>query len=275
MNNIRQFDPLQIERLGKYIYALRDPRDKKIFYVGQGTGPRVFDHFYEADAVNRESVNLQNVSSKTLRILDIWKHEEEVEWIILAYNLPIENFTADFLEAGIYDALLESQNGDTLNDYCPPRSSRLSSDELSALAAEFVNPHIAIYNVFIFPIQNAINGGASIYDATRMVWYVNQANRNLQNSFAIGLKYAISIGSYQINNWNSAVLDANKHEFTAINHPTPNTYEPLLNKNWIKVLDKAKGFWQRGNYLIVDFDGQGHFRIKRGSQDRTTWHDCD
>ena len=51
MNNQRNFDTLQIERLGKYIYALRDPRDKKIFYVGQGTGNRVFDHFNEADAV--------------------------------------------------------------------------------------------------------------------------------------------------------------------------------------------------------------------------------
>jgi hypothetical protein len=32
------------------------------------------------------------------------------------------------------------------------------------------------------------------------------------------------------------------------------------------MLDKAKGFWQRGNYLIVGFDGQKHFRIKRGSK---------
>jgi hypothetical protein len=107
-----------------------------------------------------------------------------------------------------------------------------------------------------------------------MVWYVNQANRNLQNSIAVGLRYAISVGSFQINNWNTAVLDSNKHEFVSILHPNPNTYDPLHNKNWINVLDKAKGFWQRGNYLIIDFDGQGHFRIKRGSQDRTTWHEC-
>jgi hypothetical protein len=265
---------LQINRLGKYIYALRDPRDKKLFYVGQGTGNRVFDHFNEADATNKESINLQIVSSKTLRILDIWKHEEDVEWIILAYNLPTNEFTADYVEAAIYDALLESQNGDTLNEVTPPRSTKLSSDEVIALAAEFVNPDIGIENVFIFPIQNAVNRGASIYDATRMVWYVNHTNRNLQNSIAVGLRYAISIGSYQINNWTNTVLDSNKHEFTAVHHPTPNTYAPLQNKNWINVLDKAKGFWQRGNYLIVDFDGQGHFRIKRGSQDRTTWHDC-
>jgi hypothetical protein len=274
MNNLRNFDDLQVKRLGKYIYALRDPRDKKIFYVGQGSGNRVFDHFNQADGVNRETVNLQNVSSKTLRILDIWKNEEDVEWIILAYNLPTDNYTADYVEAAIYDALLESQNGETLNEDTPPRSTKLSSDEVVALAAEFVNPNVAISNVFIFPIQNAVNRGADIYDATRMVWYVNNPNRNLENSVAVGLKYAISVGSYQIKNWNTAVLDANKHEFTAVHHTIPNTNDSLLNKNWINVLDKAKGFWQRGNYLIVAFDGQGHFRIKRGSQDKTTWHDC-
>jgi hypothetical protein len=274
MNTQRLFDNLQQQRIGKYIYALRDPRDNKIFYVGQGTGNRVFDHFNEADTVNVQAVNLSLVSSKTLRILDIWKHEEDVEWIILAYNIPNENIIADLLEAVVYDTLTESQNGDTLNEVTPPHSTKLSSDEVIALAAEFVNPAIAIENVFLFPIQNAANRGASIYDATRMVWYVNHANRNLQNSIAVGLKYAISIGSYQINNWNTAVLDANKHEFTAVNHPTPIPYNPLINKSWINVLDKAKGFWQRGNYLVVDFDGQGYFRIKRGSQDKTTWHDC-
>jgi hypothetical protein len=70
MNNQRNFAPLQIERLGKYIYVLRDPRDKKLFYVGQGTANRVFNHFDKADAVNKEAVNLQTLSSKTLRILE-------------------------------------------------------------------------------------------------------------------------------------------------------------------------------------------------------------
>ena len=274
MNSFRQFDPLQISRLGKYIYALRDPRDKKIFYVGQGTGNRVFDHLNEADKVNRSSVNLEQISSKTLRILDIWKHEEDVEWIILAYNLSAADATADLVESAIYDALIESQNGDTLNDITPPKSTRLSSDEVIALAADFVNPDFPIENVFLFPIQNAVTAGSSVYDATRMIWYVNQPNRTLRPSYAVGLKSALSLGAYEIENWNTAAADPTKHEFIAKGHPAPIPFQPLMNKNWIHVLDKAKGFWQRGNYLIVDFDGKGHFSIKRGSQDRNTWYDC-
>jgi hypothetical protein len=78
VNYNRQFDTLQIEKLGKYIYALRVPRDKKIFYVGQGPANRVFDHFNKAKNINKEAVNLQIINSKTLRILKIWKHEEDV-----------------------------------------------------------------------------------------------------------------------------------------------------------------------------------------------------
>ena len=47
-NSIHKFAPGVIAELGTYVYALRDPRDKKVFYVGKGNGNRVFDHFGEA-----------------------------------------------------------------------------------------------------------------------------------------------------------------------------------------------------------------------------------
>ncbi|WP_157778355.1 hypothetical protein [Massilia violaceinigra] len=52
MNNvIRTFSSGIDKKLGEYIYALRDPRDNKIFYIGKGNGnqaiagpPQHFDH---------------------------------------------------------------------------------------------------------------------------------------------------------------------------------------------------------------------------------------
>lgn len=44
----RSFDELEKHNLSKYVYALRDPRDGKIFYIGQGENNRIFDHFFEA-----------------------------------------------------------------------------------------------------------------------------------------------------------------------------------------------------------------------------------
>ncbi|NOS55745.1 MAG: GIY-YIG nuclease family protein [Cyclobacteriaceae bacterium] len=273
MNKQRRFDPLQIKRLGNYVYALRDPRDRKIFYVGKGKANRVFSHFNKADKVNSNSANLNTIDSKTLRILDIWKHDEDVEWIILAHNLAIKHNITDYVESAIFDCLSESQNGDTLNENVPPKSSRLSPDDIIAFAAGYVNPKTPLATVFIFPIHNTAQGLTSIYNATRAAWYVTRTNQNVSQAYATGLKNSISIGSFEISKWVAASIVPGKHEFTAPNHPNPLSYQPLLNKNFTKILAKAKGFWQRGNYLIVEFDGHGKFRIKRGSQDKS-WYNC-
>jgi|LauGreDrversion4_2_1035121.scaffolds.fasta_scaffold74239_3 hypothetical protein len=54
MKNQRNYDPVQIDRLEKYIYVLREPRDKILFCLGQGTVIRVSNHFNQADAVNND-----------------------------------------------------------------------------------------------------------------------------------------------------------------------------------------------------------------------------
>lgn len=38
------FNEFAIEQLGYYVYALVDPRDNEVFYIGKGKGTRVFDH---------------------------------------------------------------------------------------------------------------------------------------------------------------------------------------------------------------------------------------
>lgn len=273
MNSQRKFDDLQKEKLGKYVYALRDPRDGKIFYVGQGINNRVFEHFDEADNCLNSSMSFKQMSSKVIRILDIWNNNEDVEWIILAHNLPLDNNVADLIESAIFDGLSESQNGETLNEVNPPNSSRLLPDDLDAMAAEFVNPETSYDNVFIFPIQNALAKGTSPYNATRSAWTVISNYQSLNPAYAIGLKNSISKGSFQISSW-TAVTGTTKQEFSSPGHPNPIDHQPLLNKNWNNVLAVAKGFWQRGNYLIVAFNGNGQFRVIRGSKDTITWHNC-
>ena len=273
MNIKREFDDLQKVKLGKYIYALRDPRDGKIFYVGQGVNDRVFSHFFEAENSLNSLKRFNDMSSKVIRILDIWKNNEDVEWFILSHNLPEVESVADYIESAIYDSLSESPNGEMLNDVSPPKSSRLLPDDLDAMAAAFVNPSVPLKNVFIFPIHNALFKGVNPYDATRSSWIISKNYRELDPSFAVGLKSSISKGSFEILSW-SGVTGTIRHEFIAKNHPTPSDYQPLLNKNWNNVIAMAKGFWQRGNFLVVEFDGNGKFRIVRGSQDSITWYNC-
>jgi len=255
----RAFDDLEKARLGKYIYALRDPRDRKIFYVGQGQNNRVFDHFDESENCLK---NNTIASSKVIRILDIWKNNEDVDWVIIAYNLSLEQ--ANFIESSAYDILSESQNGITLNDVKPPYSSILTKDEIKTFSATPVNPINIIEKVFIFPIQNALADGHSIYDATRSSWYVKE-NYQKNSALAVGIRNNISVGSFKIEQWHKV---GNKHEFAGVEENT------LLNKNWSKIISLVKGYWQRGNYLIVKFDGNGKFCIIRGNGRDEEWFPC-
>jgi hypothetical protein len=268
MNTQRNLDPLVKARLGQYVYALRDPRDKKIFYVGRGDNDRVFHHFNEAE--KKSNLPIQQISSKAIRILDIWKNDEDVEWFIVAHNLT-DGKTAEIIESAVYDSLGQSQNGEPVNENRTPRSSLLLPEDLDAMAAEPVNPSRPFENVFVFPIHRALVARKDIYASTRAAWRVANHFQKL-GGYAVGLQYSIAKGTFEIEEWNE-IAGINKQEFVAKGHPDPIDVKELLNTNWTKIIAAAKGFWQRGNYLIVEFDGAGKFRVKRGSQNKD-WQDC-
>lgn len=256
-NQQREFDPCQTQTLGLYVYALRDPRDGKIFYVGQGRSNRIFQHFQEAEGFLRTS---REPSSKILRIIDVWKNEEDVEWVILAYNL--ENNTANYVESAAYNALGQSQNGTLLNENLPPRSTLLTAEAVQQFGAEEINPPEKYDFVFVFPIQNGLANRENPYEATRKYWYVKEEYRR-KDAFAVGLNKGVSVTSFKIDKWSLA--DGRKSEFEGVDYPA------LSNKRWGKILSQAEGYWKRGNYLIVSFDGKGNARIIRGAGEARNW----
>jgi hypothetical protein len=259
----RGFDDLQQESLGNYIYALRDPRDNKVFYIGQATKNRIFDHFVEAEGYLNGW--FPEASPKTMRIIEIWSENENVDWFIVAHGLNDDTNTLDAVESAAIDLLTNSQNGSALNRVTGPHSTFLNQDMLTDLGATPINPDNQLSTVYIFPIQRQLANGLNPYESTRRAWYVAERFRNIEGAIAVGLSDYISRGVFNIDHWREC---NDRHEFDGQEANLPD----LMNKNWYSIISSSFGYWQRGNYLIVAFNGNGQYRFIRGNPDKDTWY---
>lgn len=300
-NNEEFFDDATMEKLGHYVYALTDPRDKKVFYVGKAGGreglgnDRIFSHFAAARQELENSA--VNMDQKTRRIIEIWSADEKVDWYIVRHSLPNEA-AALHVEAALIDLLSISQNGPALNlvrGHGTSEHGIMTPDMVREFRANPVTPTRNYPAVFIFPVQNAIARGEDIYEATRKAWSVSEGLRRMEKAVAVGVANGIAKGVFKVDKWQEygprqPEVEAARPKDSA---PTPQsektrttklwefTGEPLaeselLGCNFSAVITSAIGYWQRGNYLVVNIENSGgktRFRFLRGNQDKEAWID--
>lgn len=281
-NEFRQFDDLVRDRLGTYVHALRDPRDGRVFYVGKGGGleeqgnDRVFDHFRDTDEC---LAGRRKWDPKTRQIAAIWDERLDVEWLILNHKIQLihdltPNHIAHSIEATVIFALRESHIKEPLTNRAeapnPLGAGHLTEAEVRSLGAAPVDPDVPHAAVFVFPIGNQLAAGRNPYEATRSYWPVGDAFRQMHQPIAVGLdRGGISRGVYSVDHWDLVPgLARTKYEF--VGAELANGANALLEKNWRKITGNA-GNWLRGNWLAVEFDGNGRFRYLRGARDHAIW----
>ena len=251
-----KIEEVATRHLGLYVYALIDPRDRKMFYVGKGSGSRLLDHF---DDTLRELENDELLSLKTRRIAEILCSGEDVEWRILSRNME-SDMAAEICEAAVIAGLECSLNGQLLNVQGGKHGNShgmVTSSELVSLSAAPVHPNNSV-SVLLFPIQKALDAGLSEVDAVSSAWRASSEIRDREDLFAVGLSGGIGRIARKIIGWEPfdeqkwrMVLDDDEHD-------------ELLGHRFTAITSAASGFWQYGNYLGVNFDGQGKFQIFRG-----------
>jgi uncharacterized protein len=264
MNPKRRFEPGEYAQIGrKYVYALQDPDDQRIFYVGQGTGNRIFEHLDRAEILLESRKRL---TPKFEAVHAVWTKSKDVRLIVLAGGLSDRE--ADLVESATLDALNMSSNGELTNAIAAPHSSMVRVEDLAASAYAYVNPSRQYLKVLLLPAQKR-QKNKDVYERCRRSWKVAKKHRSVgteeQAAHAVAIVGGVSVGAYRIINWNR--LEDEKWEFEGIPHAE------LEKLNWRAIIKPAMGYWQRGNYLIVEFDGAGRFRIVRGSRKRP-WLPC-
>lgn len=187
----KMFSQATIEKIGYYVYLLKDSRTNEVFYVGKGLGNRVFNHL-EAALESPDS------SDKLDRIREIISSSVKVEHYILRHGLSekeafeIEATLIDFI--GMQN-LTNAQKGHYSEDY-----GIKTSDEINAMyeAEKFITDLPALL-ININRLYSREMTDEQLYDATRKEWVLGERRKNVK--YAIATYRGLTREVYEITSW--------------------------------------------------------------------------
>lgn len=152
--------PVEVaEQLACYVYRLVDPRNGETFYVGKGTGNRIFDHVRGAIPGQDEDA----VSAKIGRIRAVEAAGLEVIHIIHRHGMNED--TAFQVEAALIDAYPGTTNlagGTGSNDFGPMNVAQIIQ-KYGAEEAQFSHRCLLLS-------VDPVAAGLSLYEVTRRAW---------------------------------------------------------------------------------------------------------
>lgn len=189
------FDQKTIEQLGSYVYALFDSESKLPFYVGKGTGNRVFSHV--ACSLDDEAE-----SDKYEKIRSIQSAGKSVKHVILRHAMSKEE--ALLVEASIIDLLLYAGLNLT-NEIAGHHSHDNGLMTTNEIIRKYNAPPLTSLDdpSIIININKTYcrgTGGAGIYEATRASWVVHKNRRN-EVKYALSEFRGIIVEVFQIEEW--------------------------------------------------------------------------
>ncbi len=185
------FSQSVMEQLEYYVYFLRDPINKEVFYVGKGKGNRVFEHVACALTEPTESDKLD-------RIRAINKSGESVQHFVLRHGLT--EYAAFEVEAAVIDFvgianLSNIQSGHYSTDF----GIKTTEEVIAMYSAPLFATDKPVLLININKLFDREMTEAEIYDATRKAWVVGP--RRSKAKFAVATYRGLTREVYEIKDW--------------------------------------------------------------------------
>ena len=201
-SSVKLFSEKAIEHLnGFYVYALVDPRSNQVFYIGKGTGNRVFSHEIESGKSPKSE------KAKLLRIREIEKSGNEVKRIIVNWGMTEpEAFAA---EATLIN-LMSYCSADALTNVVAGHHvhEALSVEDFEIMyGAEHLQPDDIRHSIMVIKINKLYRRDMSaeeLYDVVRGNWRASlDSIRKRKVEYVFGVYNQLIVAVYKPDEWHN------------------------------------------------------------------------
>lgn len=180
-----------------YVYGLIDPRNKQIFYIGKGTGNRIFEH-------ERESIfNPDSEKMKLKTIADIKSEGLDVEKIIINWNLTeSEAFAAEASLINVFNYISDIGLTNIVSGHHSSEALSVEEYENEYGAVELQQSDIR-HKILVIKINKLYKrdmDAKTLYDTVRGVWRASM-NRVKQVEYVIGVYNSLIVAVYKPTQW--------------------------------------------------------------------------
>lgn len=193
-----EFSQLATQSLGGYyVYALIDPRTNEVFYIGKGSGNRVFQHELEINAqFNQEK-------EKHLKIKDIYDAGMVVKKVILKYGLTEqESFSAEaslinllnYLNPALLTNIMNGHHGD---------SALAVEDFEKWYGALPISTEDIKHNILVIKVNKRYDAAMDapvLKESVRGHWVISQKNAE-KVDYIFALYNGLIVGVYENMTW--------------------------------------------------------------------------
>jgi len=229
MDSFKQYT---IEKINYYVYSLVDPRNNKVFYIGKGTGNRIFAHIQGIVEKNRKSEKIELIK-------DILSSELDVIHFIIRHGLTEKE--AYEIESAIIDFIgLENLTNIVSGHYSGNRGIK-TVEEIKILY-EIEEAEIK-EKVMLININNLFKTNMNdeeIYEATRKSWIVSLEKAN-KCEIVMAVYKGVVREVFICNKWEFYEIDKKGKKRNIFYGEKAK--EEIRNKYYLKSVEK---YWKKG-----------------------------